>query len=111
MFGAMMYVNHVDQSPMFKRLVDQARAIGEALTDAAALDEEVGIVTVQPVLAVHIDKLPGTPRNMQGVTVLTPEQLASTMRSPDVRWSASAVNSLVTAADRLLLSKQRTGSV
>lgn len=111
MFGAMMYVNHVDQSPMFKRLVDQARAIGEALTDAAALDEEVGIVTVQPVLAVHIDKLPGTPRNMQGVTVLTPEQLAATMRSPDVRWSVSAVNSLVLAADRLLLSKQQTGSV
>ncbi len=111
MFGAMMYVDHVDQSPMFKRLVDQSRAIGEALTAAAARDEEVGIVTVQPVLAVHIEKLQGTPRNMQGVTVLIPDQLASTMRSPDVRWSASAVNSLVLAADRLLLSKQQTGSV
>jgi hypothetical protein len=110
MFGAVMYVDHVDQAPMFKRLVEQARALGEALTEAAALDEEVGIVTVQPVLAVHMEKLPGTPRNMLGVTVVTPEQLASMMRSPDVRWSPSAVDSLVQAANRLLVSKGSTGA-
>jgi nuclease-like protein len=111
MFGAVMYVNHVDQAPMFKRLVEQARALGEALTEAAALDEEVGIVTVQPLLAVHVEKLPGTPRNMLGVTVLIPEQLASTLRSPDVRWSSKAVDSLILAANRILVSKQSTGAV
>ena len=95
---------------MFKRLVEQARALGEALTEAAALDEEVGIVTVQPVLAVHMEKLAGTPRNMLGVTVVTPEQLAPMLRSPDARWSASAVESLVQAANRLLVNKESTGS-
>lgn len=110
MFGAVMYVNHVDQAPMFKRLVDRARVLGEALTEEAVLDEEVGIVTVQPVLAVHMEKLAGTPRNMLGVTVVTPEQLAPMLRSPDVRWSPSAVDSLIGAANRLLVSKQSTGA-
>ncbi|MBS2963268.1 NERD domain-containing protein [Actinocrinis puniceicyclus] len=105
MFGTKIYVDHEDRAPMFKRLVEQARALGEALTEAAAHDEEVGIVTVQPVLAVHMENLPGTPRNMLGVTVVTPPQLAPMLRSPDVRWSAPAVRSLADAADRLLLSK------
>lgn len=110
MFGAKMFVNHVDQAPMFKRLVDQARALGEMLTEAAARDDEVGIVTVQPVLAVHMEKLPGTPRNMNGVTVVTPEQLAPMLRSPDVRWSAPAVESLAMAANHLLVRKGATSA-
>jgi hypothetical protein len=105
MFGRDLYLDHVDQGPMFDGLVANARALGEALTAAAGHDEEVGIVTVQPVLAVHADSLPGLPRNMQGVTLVNPQQLAPMLRSPDVRWSGSAVDSLVKAADELLITK------
>jgi hypothetical protein len=108
MFGMKIFVDHEDRAPMFRQLVERARVLGAALTEAAAHDEEVGIVTVQPVLAVHIEKLPGTPRNMLGVTVVTPPQLASTLRSPDVRWSVSAVQSLTEAANSLLVSKDST---
>jgi Nuclease-related domain len=103
--GAMMYVDHADQSPMFKQLVEHARVLGESLTTAAARDEEVGVVSVTPVLAVHADDLHGTPRNMQGVIVVTPPQLAETLRAADVRWSPRAVASLSEAADLLLIRK------
>jgi hypothetical protein len=109
MFGADMYVDHADQAPMFKQLVENARLLGEALSAVAEYDEEVGIVTVQPVLAVHADSLLGTPRNMQGVTVVVPAQLAMILRSPDIRWSASAVGSLVEAAHRILVNKDPSG--
>jgi hypothetical protein len=109
-FGADMYVDHIDQTPMFNRLVAQARALGEALTAAAAHDEEVGIVTVQPILAVHGDSLLGTPRNMQGVTVVVPPQLAPMLRTPDIRWADLAVQSLVAAADQILVSKDSVGA-
>ena len=108
MFGPDMYVDHADQAPMFKQLVEHARILGEALSDAAGHDEEVGIVTVLPVVAVHTDELPGTPRNMSGVTVVIPDQLPSLLRSPDLRWSPAAVDSLATAANSLLVSKQST---
>jgi hypothetical protein len=111
MFGAEMYLDHIDQGPMFRQMAANARALGEALTAAAGHDEEVGIVTVQPVLAVHSDSLPGTPRNMQGVTVVIPPQLAPMLRLPDVRWSATAVDSLVKAADQLLVNKNAAGAV
>lgn len=109
--GTKFYVGHDEQSALFKNLVDRARVLGEALTAAAAQDEQVGIVTVQPVLAVHTDELPGTPRNMLGVTVVIPPQLAPMLRSPDPRWSASAVKSLHAAAELLLVSKQAAGIV
>jgi len=103
--GADMYVNHATQEPMFKGLVEHARVLGGALTTAAARNEEVGVVSVTPVLAVHADDLHGTPRNMQGVVVVTPPQLPGTLRSPDVRWSPQAVASLIEAADLLLIRK------
>ena len=103
--GADMYVNHATQEPMFKALVEHARILGEALTRAAARDEEVGVVSVTPVLAVHADDMHGTPRSMQGVIVVIPPQLPGTLRSPDVRWSPQAVASLIEAADLLLIRK------
>ncbi|MGH6655666.1 MAG: nuclease-related domain-containing protein [Actinocrinis sp.] len=109
MFGPVMYLDHVDQGPMFEGLVERARLLGEALTAAAAHDEEVGVVTVLPIVAVHTDELPGTPRNMRGVTIVVPEQLPALVRSPDLRWSPAAVQSLVSAADSLLMSKESTG--
>ena len=110
MLGAKFYVGHEDQEAVFKTLVERARVLGEMLTAAAARDEEVGIVTVQPVLTVHTDELPGTPRNMLGVTVVIPPQLAPTLRSSDPRWSPSAVHSLSTAAELLLVSKLAAGT-
>jgi len=109
MLGTSFYVGHEDQEPVFKKLVERARVLGDVLTAAAANDEEVGIVTVQPVIAIHTDELPGTPRNMLGVTVVIPPQLAPMLRSPDPRFSASAVHSLSTAAELLLVSKQASG--
>jgi hypothetical protein len=110
MLGAMFYVGHEDQSPLFKNLVERAQVLGEVLTRAAARDEEVGIVTVLPVLVVHTDELPGTPRNMLGVTVVLPPHLAPMLRSSDPRWSPSAVQSLSAAADLLLVGKQSAGA-
>ncbi len=109
MLGTSFYVGHDDQEALFKQLTERARILGELLTDAGAHDEEVGIVTVHPVLAVHADELPGTPRNMLGVTIVTPPQLAPMLRSPDVRWSPSAVESLTTAAELLMVNKSSTG--
>jgi hypothetical protein len=105
MVGPDIYVNHADQTPMFKQLVEHARVLGDALTAAAAREEEVGVVSVVPVLAVHADDLHGTPRTMQGVIVVTPAQLAETLRSPDIRWSARAVTALVDVANLLLIRK------
>lgn len=109
--GTTFYVGHDDQAEVFKQLVDRARILGEALTAAAGQHEEVGIVTVQPILTVHTDELPGTPRNMLGVTVVIPSQLAPTLRSPDPRYSSSAVKALREAAELLLVSKQSAGLV
>jgi Nuclease-related domain len=108
--GARFYDGHVDQEPAFKKLVERARLLGDMLTAATANDEEVGIVTVQPVLAVHTEELPGTPRNMLGVTVVIPPQLAPMLRSPDARWSASAVRSLAAAAELRLAGRQTAGT-
>jgi nuclease-like protein len=103
--GPDIYVNHADQTPMFKQLVEHARVLGDTLTAAAARDEEVGVVSVTPVLAVHADDLHGTPRTMQGVIVVTPPQLSETLRSPDIRWSGQAVGTLVEVANLLLIRK------
>ncbi len=108
MFGPVMYVDHVDQAPLFESLAERARALGEALTAATGHDEEVGVVSVLPVVAVHADDLPGTPRNMIGVMIVVPEQLPALIRSPDLRWSPSAVESLSNAADSLLVSREST---
>lgn len=108
--GATVYVGHDNQEPLFEAMVKRARALGEALSIAAEHDEEVGIVTVYPVIAVQAEELKGTPRNMRGVTVVTLAQLAPMMRSPDVRWSSTAVDSLAAAAELLLPSKEATGS-
>jgi hypothetical protein len=105
MFGHEMYLGHTSQEPLFKQLVERARVIGEQLTDVAARDEEVGVVTVTPVLAIHCDALAGTPRKMQGVVVVTPHQLPALMRAPDLRWSAPATAHLVEAAELLLVRK------
>jgi hypothetical protein len=63
------------------------------------------------VIAVRAEELQGTPRTMRGVTIVTLPQLAPMMRSPDIRWSPSAVDSLSAAAELLLVSKQATGAV
>jgi hypothetical protein len=108
--GTSLFVGHDNQESVFKQLVERAKVLGELLTEAGAHDNEVGVVTVYPILAVHADGLTGTPRNMLGVTLVTPPQLAPTMRTPDVRWSPSAVESLVEAAELLLVSKQSAGA-
>jgi hypothetical protein len=109
MFGAAMFVNHHDQAGLCKELRERARILGEALTDAADDDEEVGVVTVTPMLAVHHENLPGTPRLMLGVVVVLPAQLPSVLRSSPLRWSNSAVQSLVIASERILVRKSPQG--
>lgn len=106
MLGADLYLGHSDQAPLFKQLVERARIVGERLTDAASRDEEVGVVTVTPVLAIHADGLSGTPRKMQGVVVVTPSQLTSLLRAPDLRWSSGATAHLTEAAQSLLVRKE-----
>ena len=65
-------------------------------------DEEVGVVDVTSVLCVHADGITGTPRVMNGVVVVRPEQLNEVLRSSYLRWSVSATESLVTASEALL---------
>jgi hypothetical protein len=105
MFGPTMFVNLHDQSDMFKEFVERAKKLGEALTAAAAEDEEVGVVSVTPVLAVHHEHLPGTPRVMSGVIVLVPTQLPVVLRGSYLRWQASGVAALTAAAERILARK------
>jgi hypothetical protein len=102
LLGTELYVNHVHQAPALKEMVAHAQALGEALTAAAGADEEVGVVSVSCVLAVHADGLTGTPRVMGGVIVVRPEQLLSVLRAPDLRWSPSATRHVVEAAEYLL---------
>lgn len=102
LLGTQLYVNHAHQGPALKEMVAHAAALGEALSAAAAADEEVGVVTVSCVLAVHADGLTGTPRVMGGVIVVRPEQLLSVLRAPDLRWSPTATGHLVDAAEYLL---------
>lgn len=102
MLGTELWVNHVHQADALKAMCAHAAALGEALTAAAAGDEEVGVVTVTPVLSVHADKLEGTPRVMGGVIVVRPEQLPEVLRSPDLRWSPAATGHLLDAAEYLL---------
>ncbi|HEV2345577.1 MAG TPA: nuclease-related domain-containing protein [Actinocrinis sp.] len=111
MLGTSLYVGHADQESLFEAMAKRARALAEALTEASAHDEEVGIVTIHPVIAVGAEQLKGTPRTMRGVTIVTLPQLAPMMRSPDLRWSPSAVDTLSAAAELLLVSKQSTGAV
>lgn len=102
LLGTSLFVNHVDQGPAFAELQAHAAAIGEALGTAAGADEEVGVVSVTPVLAVHADKLTGTPRVMGGVIVMRPEQLAEVLRTADLRWSRTAAEHMAQAAEYLL---------
>jgi hypothetical protein len=102
MLGTELWVNHVHQAKALAALVANAAALGEALGAAAAGDEEVGVVTVTPVLSVHAEKLTGTPRVMGGVIVVRPEQLPEVLRSADLRWSVAAAGHIADAAELLL---------
>ena len=109
MFGTTMFVNHHDQADMFKEFTERARILGEALTEAAAANEEVGVVTVTPLLAVHHANLPGTPRQMLGVIIVLPAQLPIVLRGSFPRWQGAAVQSLIEAAERMLVRKSPPG--
>lgn len=109
MFGTEMFVNHRDQSGMFKEFVERAKMLGEALTAAAADDSQVSVVTVTPLLAVHHEHLPGTPRVMYGVVVLLPAQLPVVLRGSPLRWQNSAVQSLINAAEQILVRRSPLG--
>jgi hypothetical protein len=104
--GPSIHVNYIDRAPMLKQLADHARTLGEALSAGAACNDEVGVVTVVPVLVVHADDLHGTPCTIHGVILVAPPQLPATLRSPDVRWAPQAVTSLVEAANLLLIPKE-----
>ena len=105
MFGPTMFVNLHDQADMFKEFIERARKLGEALTEAASDEEEVGVVSVTPVLAVHHEHLPGTPRIMSGVIVLLPTQLPVVLRGSHMRWQPSGVAALTAVAERILVRK------
>jgi hypothetical protein len=102
LLGASLFVNHVDQTEAFVQLKAHAGAIGEALGRIAGADEEVGVVSVTPVLAVHADNLTGTPRVIGDVIVMRPEQLAEVLRTADLRWSRTAAEHIAEAAEYLL---------
>lgn len=103
LIGRDLYVDKVDQGESFKKLVDRAKVVGELLTNAAAADEEVGIVTVVPVVAQYGAQFKATPKNLYNTVLLYPEQLPGLLRRPDLRWSPSATANLVTAAELLLV--------
>lgn len=109
MFGATMFVDLHDQLDMFKEFEKRARLLGEALTEAAALDDEVGVVSVTPLLAVHHEHLPGTPRVIGRVLILLPPQLPVVLRASHLRWQASGVLALVAAAERILVRRSAPG--
>jgi hypothetical protein len=102
MLGTELWVNHVHQDKALAAMCAHAAALGAALGAAAAGDDEVGVVTVTPVLSVHADKLSGTPRVMGGVIVVRPEQLPEILRSADLRWSPVAAGHIAEAAEYLL---------
>ncbi|HEV2640578.1 MAG TPA: nuclease-related domain-containing protein [Actinocrinis sp.] len=104
-FGATMFVDLHDQADMLKEFEERARILGEALTAEAAAHDEVSVVTVTPILAVHHEHLPGTPRVMGGVVVLLPPQLPVVLRGAHMRWQASGVAALIAAAERILVRK------
>ena len=97
-----LFVNHVDQAEAMRKMQANASELGDALAEAGAADEEVGVVDVTSVLALHADGITGTPRVLNGVIVVRPEQLSEMLRTADLRWSASATASLLAAAESLL---------
>jgi hypothetical protein len=105
LLGRDLFLDNVDQGAVFKQLAEHARVLGETLTAAAGADEEVGVVTVTPLLALHGTEIRATPLTIHNVVLLTPEQLPGILRRPDLRWSPSAVNSLTAAAELLLIRK------
>jgi hypothetical protein len=102
LLGLDLFVNHAHQGTALDRMRANAAELGKALASVAGGDEEVGVVDVTSVLCVHADGITGTPRVMNGVVVVRPEQLNEVLRSSYLRWSASATESLVTAAEALL---------
>lgn len=102
LLGLDLFVNHVKQDAAMAQMRANAIELGKALTVAAGADEEVGVVDVTSVLAVHADGITGTPRVMYGVIVVRPEQLPELLRSAYPRWSASATANLAAAAEGLL---------
>lgn len=103
--GGELYIDQIDQAPMFKEFVEHAQVIGEALTAAGGHDENVGVVTVNPMLVVHSGTVSGTPRTHHGVIILTPAQLAGTLRAPAHRWTVDTVRFMAEAAEVMLLRK------
>ncbi|HEY3870487.1 MAG TPA: nuclease-related domain-containing protein [Actinocrinis sp.] len=103
--GGELYIDQIDQAPMFKEFVEHAQAIGAALTAAGTHDENVGVVTVNPMLVVHSGTVVGTPRTHHGVIILTPPQLAGTLRAPAHRWTIETVRLMAEAAEVMLLRK------
>lgn len=102
LLGRDLFVNHVKQDEAMARMQANAALLGDALTEAAGADEEVGVVDVTSVLSVHADGITGTPRVMYGVIVVRPEQLPELLRSAYPRWSASATANIAAAAESLL---------
>ena len=96
----MLFRSH--QRDSLNRMRANAAELGKALAEAAGADEEVGVVDVTSVISVHADGITGTPRVMNEVIVVRPEQLPEVLRSADLRWSPSATQSLITAAEALL---------
>lgn len=105
LLGTELYIDQVDQAPMFKEFVEHAKAIGAALTAAGGHDENVGVVTVNPMLVVHSGTVTGTPRTLNGVIILTPAQLAGTLRAPAPRWTPETMRFMSEAAEVMLLRK------
>jgi hypothetical protein len=102
LLGLDLFVNHVKQDEAFTQMRANAAQLGKALAEAAGTNEEVGVVDVTSVVSVHADGITGTPRVIYGVIVVRPEQLNEVLRTSALRWSYSATESLVAAAEGLL---------
>ena len=102
LLGVDLFVNHVKQDEAMAKMRAHAADLGKALGEAAGSDEEVGVVDVTSVIAVHAEGITGTPRVMYGVIVVRPEQLNEVLRAADLRWSPTATENLLAAAEALL---------
>lgn len=102
LLGLDLFVNHVKQDGAMAAMRAAATELGQALSQVAGGNEEVGVVDVTSVLAVHAEGITGTPRVMYGVIVVRPEQLPELLRSAHPRWSAATTAHIAAAAESLL---------
>lgn len=107
LFGAALYVNQKSQADLVKEMKARAKRIGTALTEVGQADEQVGIVTVYPVLVAHMPDMKGLPRTINGVLLITPAQIPSVLASPGFRWNHSTAKGLAAAAEGLFVPKDR----